>query len=158
MMNPAVVEALTRLAAKHDGELHAKAVVDAARDVDSVLHRYFDWDDSRAAERFRLWQARDLIRVVVTYEPIGDGTLVPYRVFTSLTPNREDDSGYRVTAAVLADPDQRRQLLADARADMTRFAIKYRQLSELAAVFKAMETVKAGDAATSAVVSDTVTA
>lgn len=137
--NPALVAELKRIAAQHGGELHPRAVVDAARDVASILHSQFDWDDTTAAQKYRLHQARTLIRVVVNYESIGDGEMVVCRVFVSLTPDREGDTGYRVMSAVMADPDRRRQLLADAKADMRRFAAKYRQLTELAAVFEALD-------------------
>lgn len=138
MSNPEIVAELTRLAARRGGELHPADVVRAARPETSVLHSHFDWDDSTAAEKYRLWQARRLIRVVVDYTKLADGTTASHRVFVSLTPDRENDSGYRVTVDVMNDPAQRAQLLADARADMRRFTAKYRQLTELAAVFDAM--------------------
>ncbi len=131
---------LKRLAEEHGGVLTPKAVVDAARSETSPLHRSFDWDDTEAAEKWRLLQARNLIRVVVAYEPVADGKTLPCRVFVSLTPDREQEhGGYRVTSSVMSDPDQRRQLLHDARADMKRFTLKYRQLEELADVFAAMD-------------------
>ena len=137
--NPAIIKELKRIAKANKGELQPKAVVDAARDEKSILHSQFDWDDTTAAEKFRLHQARNLIRVVVSFVKDSDGGMVACRVFVSLTPDREDDTGYRVTTDVLSDPDQRAQLLADAKADMKRFASKYRQLVELAEVFEAMD-------------------
>jgi hypothetical protein len=139
--NQAVTKELKRIAAAHGGELQPKTVVDAARFKTSVLHHYFDWNDSSAAEKYRLWQARMLIRVLVSYVETSDGERVPCRVFVSLTPDREDDSGYRITTAVLSDPAQRQQLLADAKAEMKRFMLKYRRLTELAEVFTAMQKV-----------------
>jgi hypothetical protein len=145
--NPEIVAELKRLAAANGGELQPRAIVEAARVDDSPLHRQFDWDDTEAAEKWRLHQARQLIRVIVAYEPVGDGKSVPCRVFVSLTPDREAESGYRLTASVLADPDQRRQLLADARADMKRFTAKYQALAELADVVKAMQAATAEELA-----------
>ena len=89
-----------------------------------------------------------LIRAVVSYEALSDGTKVPVRVFVSLTPDREvDDGGYRVALTVMSDESLRRQLLADALAEMIRFQNKYHNLKELAAVFAAMKTVDAGELA-----------
>jgi hypothetical protein len=142
MTNPAIVAELKRLTHANGGELKPEAVVDAARSLTSPLHQQFEWDDSEAAKRYRLEQARQLIRVIITYEQIGDGKLVPYRVFVSLTPDREKEGGgYRLATTVLSDADQRRQLLLEARDEMKRFAAKYRQLSELAQVFEAIENV-----------------
>jgi hypothetical protein len=137
-----VVDELKRLAATNGGELRPIDVVTAARSPESPLHTHFDWDDSDAADKWRLHQARLLIRVVVAYEPVADGRNIPHRVFVSLTPHREDGTGYRLTTDVLSDPDLRRQLLTDARAEMKRFTQKYKQLDELALVFAAMESIE----------------
>ena len=137
--NQAIVDELLRLTREHGGELRPQVVVDAAREESSPLHAMFDWDDSTAAEKYRLWQARTIIRVTVQYQPLGNREPVLTRVFASLTSHREDDSGYRVMVDVMGDVDLRAQLLADARAEMKRFAAKYRHLVELAGVFAAMD-------------------
>ena len=46
------------------GELRAELVLERARDPASALHEAFEWDDSEAAHRWRLDQARALIRSV----------------------------------------------------------------------------------------------
>jgi hypothetical protein len=137
--NPEIVDELRRLAARKGGELRPIDVVDAARLKRSPLHDQFDWDDTEAAERWRLHQARNLLRVVVAFEPVDEDKRIECRVFISLTPDRESGVGYRVMHTVLSDPEQRKQLLDDARAEMKRFITKYRKLDELAAVFAAMD-------------------
>jgi len=57
-------EALHRLA-KKDSRLYRERVVQEARKKGSALHRYFEWDDGKAAAQFRLQQAGELIRIVV---------------------------------------------------------------------------------------------
>ena len=131
------LERLTRL---NGGVLQPQTVVEAARDPKSPLHDSFDWDDTEAASKWRLHQARQLIRVLVRYEPVTGGKTVPVRVFVSLTPDRkEDGGGYRLSQSVFSDDDMRRQLLVDARREMARFREKYSALTELAKVFEAME-------------------
>lgn len=49
---------------EREGRLSPYDVVDAARDPTHVLHNHFEWDDTVAAERFRLSQARRLIRSI----------------------------------------------------------------------------------------------
>ena len=46
------------------GVLTAKAVLKVAQDRDNPLHEYFEWDDTEAAEKYRLSQAENLIRRV----------------------------------------------------------------------------------------------
>lgn len=141
--NPAIRAELERLTLQNGGILKAEAVVESARDPESPLHDQFQWDDTEAATQWRLQQARQLIRVVVRFEEVGNKQ-VPCRVFVSLTPDREESGGgYRVTTSVMADEDMRRQMLLDARREMTRFREKYSALSELAKVFEAMDSVQA---------------
>jgi len=144
MTHTATIRAeLERLALAHGGELRPEAVVDAARVETSPLHQSFDWDDTEAAQRWRVHQARQLIRAVVTYDPTGQERGDPCRVFVSLTSDRtKNGRGYRLTTDVLSDAEQRAQLLADAIAEMKTFREKYRRLRELADVFAAMALVE----------------
>jgi hypothetical protein len=53
------------------GKLTPEQVLDAARPDESPLHGFFEWDDSAAAEAYRIEQARELIRRVrieITYQ------------------------------------------------------------------------------------------
>jgi hypothetical protein len=45
-----------------EGKGTAADIVDAARPDDAPLHRYFEWDDGVAAERYRETQARHMAR------------------------------------------------------------------------------------------------
>jgi hypothetical protein len=136
---------LTRLANAHGGNLQPSVVVNAARPEDSPLHHSFEWDDSEAAEKWRLQQARQLITAVVKYETI-DGKSVPVQVFVSLTTDRKKDgAGYRLTQSVMSDDEHRHQLLTDALQELNGFKLKYRRLTELAKVFEALEQVQAGE-------------
>jgi hypothetical protein len=133
MSNPAIFAELQRIAGTHGGMLHAADVVDAARNPQSILHTRFQWDDSKAAEQYRLFQARQLIRVVVTY--IGDedaGKLT--RAYVSLTPDRTRNAGggYHKVNAVLEDDSKRDRMLQDALEELARFRRKYSEIRALA--------------------------
>lgn len=54
---------LVRIKESH-GDLTARAVVDESAPPEAVLHPVFEWDDARAADEFRLYQARHLIKAV----------------------------------------------------------------------------------------------
>src|SRR5574337_66181 len=51
-----------------DGHVTSESLVDASRPDDAPLHPAFEWNDARAAERYRVHQASTLIRAVVTVE------------------------------------------------------------------------------------------
>ena len=133
-MKKEAVNELQTLRKKH-GILNPRTVVDFARDENTHLHSYFDWDDAEAGEKYRLIQARQIIRVVVSVEPSIQKEV---RVFVSLTPDRHAEGGYRSMSNVIADSELRRILLRDAIRELITFQNKYRTLNELAGVFDAI--------------------
>jgi hypothetical protein len=131
-----VVKALRSIAEQNGGLLKPEDVVESARPLKSPLHSKFTWDDTEAAHQFRLEEARKLIRTTIEYIEVG-GKDHSYRVFCSLTPDRDNKGGgYRETTAVLSNRQFRNQLLEDARSEMERFSSKYERLQELAGVIK----------------------
>lgn len=122
------------------GLLRPEAVVQRASDPSNPLHASFCWDDSVAAHRHRLEQARALIRVSVTLLP---GRAEPVRAYVSLTTDRAsgqegaEAGGYRPVAEVLQHDGLRKIMLEDALAELRAFQVKYARLEELASVFEA---------------------
>lgn len=135
--NPVIIE-LKRIAKEHGGILRPETVVEEARPKSSPLHKRFTWDNNKAAHEYRIWQARQLIRVVV--EPIA-GAKGRHEVFVSLTSDRKD-SGYRVMTEVLSDAQMRRQMLEDALRELDIFQRKYSRLRELSAVFAVIRKIR----------------
>lgn len=139
MQNPEIVKELKRLAKKNGGVLEPARVVEAARESASPLHSQFEWDDSEAAQRYRLWQARQLIRITVEFLPSADRVT---DVFVSLTSDRTK-GGYRTTVDVLSDDAMREQLLSDALEELDRWKRQYKELRELVKIFEAIEVTRA---------------
>jgi hypothetical protein len=139
--NPETVQTLQELTAQKGGLLKPLDVVEAARPETHPLHKHFEWDDSVAAERFRIEQARTLLqRVYVKMEtPDGKGRMA--QVFVSLTTDR-DEGGYRTMVDVLSDADMRNQLIRDALGDMQSFTDRYKTLRDLAGVFSSMRKAR----------------
>jgi len=126
--------------AKQNGLLRPEDVVKYASNPKTALHECFTWDDSEAAREYRLWQARQLIGMVVTKE--NDG-LKGVRFYVSLNQDRlVKGGGYRAIRSVLGNAKLRQALLAEALADMKRFERKYESLKELAGVFAAMRAAR----------------
>jgi hypothetical protein len=59
-------------ARSNSGVLQAEDVLHDARDPASPLHECFTWDDSEAAEAYRLLQAKNVIRIAVRFLPVPD--------------------------------------------------------------------------------------
>lgn len=146
MKTPEIVSELEAIRNANSGVLIPEKVVEFAADPNSALHSQFEWDDTEAAREYRLHQARNLIRVVVTMLP---NTTKETRAYVSLISDRSNKSGggYRTMVDVLSDEDRRRELLSMALADMRRWREKYGELKELAAIFDAIDDLEDGLAA-----------
>lgn len=119
--NPEVLEALQKIAENdEDGIIPPEVVVEQARDINSPLHGYFNWDDTEAAYQYRLWQARKLV-ALVHVKVIGHPQ---ERVFVSVkvkAPDGRERRGYMPVPRAAAEPDLYIQIVADARAGIMSY-------------------------------------
>lgn len=140
-------ECVRNLAAIH-GHITPQIVLDEARIKTSPLHSYFEWNNSAAAEKFRLVQAAALIRrIKVTIEAQPERT-INVRAFVnvdkSMTDNDEDESElvassvYVTVQEALTSTNYRAQLLNDCNRDIAAFRSKYAALEEAAGILAAM--------------------
>jgi len=141
MTDQTTIAELRRISTENEGKLRAEDVVEAAKPEDSPLHDRFDWNDATAGHKFRLMQARQLIRVVVEYVDMGTSKK-PIRVFQSLSTDRRHGGGYRTTADVLAIDEHRTQLIEDAVRDMESFQARYSNIRELSDVRSQMSVAQ----------------
>ena len=139
MKNVVIINTLKSIMEASGGVLMPSSVVEHARDEDSPLHDLFEWDDFEAAEKYRLHQARQLIRVCVTIEPTTKNEV---RMFVNLLPSRYDGGGYIDTLAALKSEPTRALVLETALSELQAFEKKYNDLIELAPVFAAADQVK----------------
>jgi hypothetical protein len=126
-------EALTKISAINGGHLVPAAVVEAARDAKSVLHKHFEWNDKTAAEKFRLDQARSLIRCIhVESEDAESGVT---RAFLSI--REKTGVSYRTITDVLNSADLQQRLLAQAEKDLLAFEARYQNLEDICSLIRA---------------------
>lgn len=121
--------------------LTPQAVVDASRRKNSLLHDYFEWDDTIAAEKYRETQASYLIRQI---EIVSTGTSEPVRAFVSVTCGDETASRtYINVERALSTPQTREEVLERALSELRAFERKYAGLEELADIIDAIRRVAA---------------
>ena len=118
-------------------ELRPKDVVAAAEDPDSAMHDHFEWDDSEAAEKYRLDQARYIMRsITITYsapeyyppevidlDETEDGAEeITAPMFSNVSRSSLNASEpYLEMVDVLADDTARAALVEEARGEIARF-------------------------------------
>lgn len=82
------------------GEIDPNSIIETARDPRHVLHKKFEWDDTKAAHQHRLNQARQLIRaVVVTRSTVQQPTPIPVKAFVK-SPDPDNSPRYRSTMKI----------------------------------------------------------
>jgi len=127
---------LAELEAKGKGTLTPDAVIADARKSSSPLHACFEWDDGKAAQAWRIEQARGLIRsvrVVITTDE-SSVTVVAYVRDPEQAPGEQ---GYTSTVRLRDDKDRARAVLVE---EFSRAGAALRRARELAIAF-ALEKV-----------------
>lgn len=130
-----VGEALEEI--RRRGGLTAETVVKAARTEGSYLHRYFTWDDSEAAEKCRLHEARTVMACVCVVD-LTPEQRTPIRAFVAVGGKADR---YVPVQVAMSQESLRKQMLAQALGDLEAFKERYSHVEELARVFLAIEEV-----------------
>lgn len=103
-----------------DSERTPERIVEEAQNTDKELHKGFTWDDTEAAQKCRLFEARQIVNhLIVKFEAKDDGeddvTLyVP--AFASVFMEDEEVKGRRyvsTTPTIISRDDLRRKVLND---------------------------------------------
>jgi hypothetical protein len=135
-------EELERISRQNKGRLKPEVVVHEARRVSSPLHDYFEWNDAAAAAGYRLDQARYLMRnieVTITHDREERVT----RAFHCITFKEEErESAYVPVEAVVANPEYLAQVIKRALAEADAWRGRWREYSQLEAIFEAIEETK----------------
>lgn len=118
---------------EREGNLNAKALVDASRDENAPLHDMFEWDDAIAAEKYREEQAKKIIRSI---ELVIEDKPMNFRAFSSIAAKV-----YQSTQSAMSRDDTRRILLNNAKSELLAFKRKYSTLKELSEVFEVIDKV-----------------
>lgn len=102
-------------------------VIDESRDPNSPSHPCFEWDDTKAAEHHRRWQARTLIRSIVV-KTEARPTPTPMFIHTS-----DDDGGPRYMAAsvIVSRPDLLQMARRHAASFLRSARVRLTEIEEL---------------------------
>jgi len=131
------IEELELIRKKNKGLIRPEDVVAYAKDENTDLHSRFEWNDDIASVKWRLHQARNIIRMVVIVE---ENTKESCRMYVSLNDDRNSETGgYREIYSVLFDKELRNQMIVEAKQELDIFRNKYSALEELKTVFEAID-------------------
>ncbi len=144
MEKTTVEQALRDLIKRNGGSITPAIVLQEAKKAKSPLHSHFNWDDSEAANQWRLSQAAELIRKVKVTLVVSPERTVRVRAFMNVVPKRDSEdeeapsSGVYVTVEN-AMKNHREEILASARSELNCVKNKYSHLQELSEVWEAID-------------------
>lgn len=134
-----VGETLERIESR-DGTITREAFLEESRPEDSPTHACFEWDDSVAAEKYRLNQSSAIIRDIKVTISSEDMEPVKATAFVNIMSNpTAQEAQYQSMDVAVSNTDTRRIVLQNALDDLIRLRIKYKDLAELSQVFAEIE-------------------
>ena len=123
-----------------ENDLTAARVVEESRAEDAVLHDEFEWNDSKAANKYREGQARHLINAITiaTVKAEDCDKPIPVRAFFNVSA----DSTYTSVVSIANSAEKTANLVAQAKRELITFSNKYNAIrSYLSGVFDAIKEV-----------------
>lgn len=113
-------------------------IVEFAKDESTELHKCFTWDNTEAAEKYRLHEARMVvINLVVVKQTQEEKQPVPIRLFYKT----DEKEGYKPTQLIIKNESEYEKLLERVRKELQAFQMKYKHLSEFETVWEAINEI-----------------
>ena len=124
-----------------DGIIHPQDLVEISRPFDAPLHDQFEWNDSKAAETYRIWQARQLIaKVKITVEKVEAPAFVNIKIENEK--GAVEEQGYFPIAKVLSNETLKKMAIKEAVREIRYWETKYAQYEELSKILNQEEIKK----------------
>lgn len=112
-------------------EVKPQQMVDYAKThKKSELHKCFTWDNSTAADKYRLYEARQIQRnLIITRVPMPESQEQKPKTIR-LMMRTETTGGYKSIINIMRNEDEREKLLIMAKNELRAFERKYSTLAD----------------------------
>lgn len=133
-----------------DGSVTSQSFLEYSRPEDSATHSMFEWDDTIAAEKYRLRQAGAIINqleVKLEFENSpaqgAEIKVVPIKAFMNVSAKAPTEAGVFINAVTVQQEDEyRNTVLQNALSELRAFQRKYSNFSEFSKVFDAIKEIE----------------
>lgn len=105
-----------------------QAILEKAKDSNTELHKCFTWDDTKAAEKWRLQEARILVCNIKIVDEKSEKE--PVQTSIRFFYKTDNDSGYKPTQLILRREDEYKKLLERCSNELRAIKNKFQNLSE----------------------------
>ena len=109
-----------------------ESLLEKAKDPTSELHKCFEWDDTKAAEKYRLVQARQMIQFIIIKDTKTKENQVRYFQIS------KEPQVYKPVTFFLENEDEYTTLLDRAKRELKAISERYSKLTELEEVLEAI--------------------
>lgn len=143
--DPNVVGKILEQIEDRNGIVTREALLIEASGKDSPIHDLFTWNDTEAAQKYRLMQAGDIIRHISVV--ITESADKPVRAFVNVNVDESSqvDGWYMNTKKAMQDKECRMIVLRRAKRELELFKAKYQMYKELEMIFKAIDRLEVQD-------------
>lgn len=125
---------------KNKKDIAPEDVVEDAKNEDTPYHDYFEWDDSKAARKHRLKQARDIMRSIVKIKTVkSQEKPVKVRAFHCVKNEDTGENGYSPEETVFKKPKLSEQVILRALKEAKSWNRRYNIYTELSEISQAIE-------------------
>jgi hypothetical protein len=127
---------------KENGKVTAENLLDSARPENSVMHDCFEWNDTEAAEKYRLLEAKNVINQLVKVVVKKDSEQPrEQRAYVNINPQRGFGikGDYISIERAMSEEETRKIVLKRALEELSAYKRKYQEFSELSKVFSAID-------------------
>ena len=100
----------------------------------SELYKCFTWDDTKAANEWRKYEARQVVRLLVFED---DNTEEPTKVRVL----QKTADAYKPVTQIVRNEEEYKELLKRAKAELSSFRERYKTLVELEEVLEAIDAL-----------------
>ncbi|MFA5379038.1 MAG: hypothetical protein WC455_25005 [Dehalococcoidia bacterium] len=146
---------LERIRTLHDGKLYPSDVIEGAKPKSSPLHPIFEWNDTEASRRYRMYQARCLIKTVVVTFKSEEKASKPKPVFVNVISKEEvkssdpveraeilSDQHYTTRTNAMKTPMFRDHMVRNALSELRSWKRRYEDFNEFSLIFSAIEATE----------------
>ncbi len=109
-------------------------------DAPPELKKHFEWNDKKAAKRYRINQARQILRSIHVVI-LTDGKPVESRAYHAVVPTGEPNRRYVPMQVVWNRPDYTTQVIEAARVEMESWIARYQSYQKLAVAVRAAKGI-----------------
>jgi hypothetical protein len=130
-----------------NGHLTPEIVVNTAKNPKSPLHSYFEWNDSKAADAWRIEQASHLIRHVKIKMVTSKGEEIPIRAYYNIASEQDEEEPvknriYVSFNDVKNDKNRREQVIQYAWRELQFWKQRYKIYREFEKIVEIIESTQ----------------